>query len=998
MEGSIVSISAGRLVLALREDLGGEIARAILVIDTTALLAALVTKIEQVKKGEVSLNRDLGDCIVGRNTNPAMPATITVEPPRDLNPAQQKAFARAAVTWIWGLPGCGKTKTLGEIVRTAFESGRRVLVCSNTNKAVDQVLYSICEALGTDHPAMQEGKVVRLGRIADNKLKAYADYVTIDGIVERRSRELQVRRSEIERALELLDSRTVRHQRLLAKFGELDQAATELARIRDVLAKLATESKSVQQALERNAQRALGLQSELDKRNKAFFTLLSRKEEDIRRDVDACDVERARIEVQMDGVRQRYEPTKRSFDLAAADYDTKRNALAGEDRKTLEETIWKAADERIDLVAELRGIEARIAAIRYTILKEASILGLTCTKAYLAVREIGQVDTVIIDEASMVLLPVAWFAAGLAKERIIVCGDFRQIPPIVSSNQQSIVDAIGKDAFTASGIDDNDPRLMMLNTQYRMHHAICGLIAEPMYAGKLGTATDRHDTRDQVPLPFNQPLSIVDTSDLWPFESQNAFFSRLNLMHALLVRNVALHFAKGGALQGNEDLGVCTPYAAQAKIIGKLLEGEQLRDTVQVGTVHSYQGDERATMLLDIPESHGGAWNLGQFVQGVPPEHVGARLINVAISRAKHRIIVLANLTYLDRKLPSTSLLRSVLFDMQQAGHVMRGNDVLALRPIERDLKGLLGQMPFEEMVETFGLFDEQSFERGLEHDIHEAKQSVAIFSGYVTPARVAKLGDLLRAKIGDGVKISCITRRPQTNGSIPREQGREALDMLEGIGVTVDCRAKIDQKVCLIDNRIVWLGSLNALSHAGRSDETMTRAVNEGYAAAVAGHMSKRRLSTERAASAVIDAENPRCPACNSRTIYNEGRFGPFFSCEGECGWRANERSLGNGTPLAADDTQHDDVLARDQSAQNVDPQRSCALEGADDSTVARLIHRAMARWKLGLARGIGVKREPIFGRDIDRAPAIHGMGQFRVIRRGCAIPRARERLRGPK
>lgn len=350
-------------------------------------------------------------------------------------------------------------------------------------------------------------------------------------------------------------------------------------------------------------------------------------------------------------------------------------------------------------------------------------------------------------------------------------------------------------------------------------------------------------------------------------------------------------------LQDNRVLGICTPYAAQAKIIGKLIEGEKLSDLVQVGTVHSYQGDERSTMVLDIPESHGGAWNLGQFVQGLPPDHTGARLINVAISRARHRLVVLANLTYLDRKLPSTSLLRSVLFDMQNSGRVVSGRDVLALRPIERDLKGLLGQMPFEPIVETFGLFDEPAFERALEHDIREAKSSVVIFSGYVTPARVGKLGDLFRAKIAEGVRIRCVTRPPQTNGSVPRDQGREALNMLEGIGVTVDCRAKIHQKVCLVDNRIVWLGSLNALSHAGRSDETMTRAVNECYAVAIAGHLSKRRVSTDRAASTIAGSENPRCPTCGGRSIYFDGRFGPYFSCENECGWRVNERSMnGNG------------------------------------------------------------------------------------------------------
>lgn len=909
IEGFVVSISAGALVLGLREDLGAEIAKAVLIVDTTALLAALATKIDQVKKGEVSLNRDLADCIAGRNANPATSASIAASPPRDLNSAQRQAFTtanNAAVTWIWGPPGCGKTKTLGEIVRTAFENGRRILVCSNTNKAVDQVLYSICEALGIDHPAMQEGKVVRLGRIADNKLNTYADYVTIDGIVERRSRELQERRAQIQRALELLDARTLKHQHLLARFGDLDQATAELATVRELLASMASEAESVQRAHQRNAQRTVGLQTELQKRQTALFTLLSRKEEDIRRDLAASDADRAQIEAQSNGIRQRYESTRRVFDVAVADHNAKQNFLLGENRKAIEDAIRNSADERADFVAELRDIEAKIAAIRDTIVKEARILGVTCTKAYLAVREIGQVDTVIIDEASMVLLPVAWFAAGLAKERVIVCGDFRQIPPIVSSEQQCIIDAIGKDAFTANGIGENDPRLMMLNTQYRMHDSICQLIAESMYGGKLGTAADRADAADQVPAPFNQSLTIIDTSDLWPFESQNAFFSRFNLMHALLVRNVSFHFQQNGAIRGREDLGICTPYAAQAKIISKLLEGEKLRDTVQVGTVHSFQGDERATMLLDIPESHGGAWNLGQFVQGIPPEHIGARLINVAISRARHRLILLANLTYLDRKLPSSSLLRSVLFDMQQSGRVLRGNDVLALRPIERDLKGLLGHLPFEEMVQTFGIFDEAAFERALEHDVREAKQSVVIFSGYVTPARVGKLGDLFRAKIREGVKIRCVTRPPQTNGSIPREQGREALNMLEGIGVTVDCRAKIHQKVCLIDNRIVWLGSLNALSHAGRSDETMTRAVNDGYAAAVAGHMSKRRVSTDKAASTVADAENPRCPNCSSRAIYNDGRFGSFFACESECGWRANEKSMnGNGAAQRADDTE---------------------------------------------------------------------------------------------
>jgi len=109
----------------------------------------------------------------------------------------------------------------------------------------------------------------------------------------------------------------------------------------------------------------------------------------------------------------------------------------------------------------------------------------------------------------------------------------------------------------------------------------------------------------------------------------------------------------------------------------------------------------------------------------------------------------------------------------------------------------------------------------------------------------------------------------------------------LEGIGAVVDCRARIHQKVCLIDNRIVWWGSLNALSHMYHSDETMTRAVNAGFASIVAAHMSKRPISVEKAVACAAEAENPRCPLCGGRTVLAEGRSGLFFYCEAECGWR---------------------------------------------------------------------------------------------------------------
>ena len=200
VEGTIVSVGSGHLVLALKKDIGDEVRSAVLLINETGLLDALKEKIEAVNKGKITFNRALADAVVQPGVLPKRPARpIPADDGSELEDSQRKAYQtalREAVTFIWGPPGCGKTMTLGAIVHSAFNSGKRTLICSNTNKAVDQVLYKICETLTHEHPAMEEGKVVRLGRVADDKLESkYRKYVAIDEIVERRLTNLKKKES-----------------------------------------------------------------------------------------------------------------------------------------------------------------------------------------------------------------------------------------------------------------------------------------------------------------------------------------------------------------------------------------------------------------------------------------------------------------------------------------------------------------------------------------------------------------------------------------------------------------------------------------------------------------------------------------------------------------------------------------------------------------------------------------------------------------------------------
>lgn len=81
-----------------------------------------------------------------------------------LNEHQQSAVARALgsdVCFIWGPPGTGKTRTLGELVARMAEEGMHVLMAAHTNAAVDNAVAAIVEAVGA--AAVEDNRVLRFG-------------------------------------------------------------------------------------------------------------------------------------------------------------------------------------------------------------------------------------------------------------------------------------------------------------------------------------------------------------------------------------------------------------------------------------------------------------------------------------------------------------------------------------------------------------------------------------------------------------------------------------------------------------------------------------------------------------------------------------------------------------------------------------------------------------------------------------------------------------------
>lgn len=71
------------------------------------------------------------------------------------------------ITFIWGPPGTGKTRTIAEICREFYQGGLRVLVLSQANKAVDEMVLKY-KSLYNDWAV---GEVVRYGYAENEELK-----------------------------------------------------------------------------------------------------------------------------------------------------------------------------------------------------------------------------------------------------------------------------------------------------------------------------------------------------------------------------------------------------------------------------------------------------------------------------------------------------------------------------------------------------------------------------------------------------------------------------------------------------------------------------------------------------------------------------------------------------------------------------------------------------------------------------------------------------------
>lgn len=135
----------------------------------------------------------------------------------------------------------------------------------------------------------------------------------------------------------------------------------------------------------------------------------------------------------------------------------------------------------------------------------------------------------------------------------------------------------------------------------------------------------------------------------------------------------------------------------------------------------------------------------------------------------------------------------------------------------------LLHRTPKATLINT-SLYNEQSFYHAFVSDIRCAQSTVVIESPYLTERRALYFANLFRKLAKKGVAIRVNTRNPRNHDKLLEIQAWKSIRILRGNGVKVyffnDMRHR---KLAIIDQQILWEGSLNILSQA-LSKEIMRR------------------------------------------------------------------------------------------------------------------------------------------------------------------------------
>ncbi len=254
-------------------------------------------------------------------------------------------------------------------------------------------------------------------------------------------------------------------------------------------------------------------------------------------------------------------------------------------------------------------------------------------------------ENLIVDEASMLAMPSLIALGSKITKRLIFVGDFQQLSPIANSKNELLTDSV----FELAGINmenTSHPALYQLLNQRRSNKKIVDLINKTYYDGRLIPAL-KEKTKVTESDPYNGKVIVLkDVPDGAVRFTKGG--TRQNKIFAENVMDLLDEFYNQGA---DYSIGIITPYKGQAALLRALkIERGYSNDfdqLIKIGTIHTFQGSECDVIIYDMVDcallENGNKSRIGKIYSGSE----GERLLNVAVSRARYKLIVVCDSKYI---------------------------------------------------------------------------------------------------------------------------------------------------------------------------------------------------------------------------------------------------------------------------------------------------------------------------------------------------------------
>ena len=256
-------------------------------------------------------------------------------------------------------------------------------------------------------------------------------------------------------------------------------------------------------------------------------------------------------------------------------------------------------------------------------------------------------DLAIIDEAGQCSIGYALFSIARAKKLLLV-GDLNQLKPVITLSHHfnrklmniykipEVYNYLDHSILGLMQLVDYISPFVLLNYHYRSHKDIIGFSNNKYYKGELKIKTQDLSTKALF-------LANSKNEKKYKTQPQKNTSEEEAIMIAEDIKN-----------KGLKDVGVITPFRNQAEMLRNVFKEYKL-DNVEVGTIHTFQGDEKDTIYFSAAITPYTRKATFDWVKD------NVELINVATTRPKKELVMVANVDEINKRSEESNDLKELV-------------------------------------------------------------------------------------------------------------------------------------------------------------------------------------------------------------------------------------------------------------------------------------------------------------------------------------------------